>query len=95
MEYPFVPENVNLASLFERVYGREIHTKHRPQEIYDFLLEPIMAVWFDENAKNEILCKNWNPYKVIRQHMIDRKKTFSQMDLYQSMCFDLFWYIYH
>ena len=95
MDFPFIPENSNLKNLFEKLYGREIHTKQRAQEMYEILFDPIMTVWFDQNAKDEIVRQNWHPYVVILQHLRDQKKTFVKMDLYESLCFDLFWFIYH
>lgn len=95
MEAPFIPKNKILRDLFDRLYSNEIHEKKTAEEISNFLGDFVMLVWFNEDAKNECIQQSWYPYKAMVDHLENNKKTFVQMDFFDSMCFELYSYIYH
>jgi hypothetical protein len=92
---PFVPVNKQLKNLFDLVYGTEIYNMTTANQMYDYLLKAILDVWLNEDAQIEAITNSWQPYTVIQKHMIDEDKTFTQMDLFHSMCVDLCYFIYH
>lgn len=93
IEIPPQFKNQSVKNLYDVLHTSEVANFETVEQITEKVYPYIEIILADENAYTE--ASQFRNFYPIVTHIENQQKTFVQLDMNSSLCFELFCYIYH